>query len=281
MKNAAGYLRRSTDRQEQSISDQKGAILKYAAENDFEVIRFYIDDAISGSTTEGRKGFLKMIADVQRDDCPFRFVLVYDVKRFGRVDNDEAGHYRFLLRQRGIEITYVSENFGGDDTDDLIRPVKQWQARQESKDLSKVTIRGLLSLSEGGWWLGGVPPYGYDLQYCDSCGKPYMTVRFVATGEKEIYDAKGNLQRVIPRGERFSTSEKDKVRLVLSTRDRVSLIQRMFDLYVSGGMGFKSIVDVLNREGIPSPRDGNWSKNTHAHWSTGTIRAMLINGIED
>ena len=63
----------------------------------------------------------------------------------GRVDNDEAGYYRHLLRMHGVDVRYVSENFNGDATDDLLRPVKQWQARQESKDLSKVTIRGLLS----------------------------------------------------------------------------------------------------------------------------------------
>ena len=34
-----------------------------------------------------------------------------------------------------MEVIYVSEGFNGDDTDDLLRPVKQWQARQESKDL--------------------------------------------------------------------------------------------------------------------------------------------------
>lgn len=69
-------------------------------------------------------------------------MLCYDVNRFGRLDNDEAGHYRFLLRRQGAEAVYISEGFNGHDTDDLLRPVKQWQARQESKDLSKVTIRG-------------------------------------------------------------------------------------------------------------------------------------------
>ena len=66
------------------------------------------------------------------------------------------------------------------------RPVKQWQARQELKDLSKVTIRGLLSRSEGGWWMGGVPPYGYDLAYSDGNGHYLMPVRFLPPGVKQI-----------------------------------------------------------------------------------------------
>ncbi|NIN10529.1 MAG: recombinase family protein, partial [Gemmatimonadales bacterium] len=148
---AVGYLRRSTDRQEQSIGDQRKAIQRYAEERGFEVLDFYVDDAISGTSADERKAFLRLIEDASADGCLFRYVLVYDIKRFGRLDNDEAGYYRFQLRRNGIEIVYVSEGFNGDDTDDLLRPVKQWQARQESKELSKVTIRGLVSRSSAGW----------------------------------------------------------------------------------------------------------------------------------
>ena len=155
---AVGYLRRSTDRQEQSIADQKKAIEHWAEANDCQITDWYTDDAISGASADGREAFLKMVADAQRPGCPFSAVLCYDVKRFSRAGNDETGHYRHLLKAAGVSVIYVSENFSGDDSDDLIRPVKQWQARQELKDLSKVTIRGLLSKGEGGWWLGGTPP---------------------------------------------------------------------------------------------------------------------------
>lgn len=39
----------------------------------------------------------------------------------------------------------LGDVIGGDATDDLPRAVKLWQARQESKGLSKVTIGGLAS----------------------------------------------------------------------------------------------------------------------------------------
>ena len=92
--------------------------------------------------------FQQMVADAQEPKCPFQVVIVYDVKRFGRLGNDEAGYYRHVLSTHGVEVRYVTENFNGDSTDDLLRPVKQWQARQESKDLSNVTIRGQLSRVE-------------------------------------------------------------------------------------------------------------------------------------
>lgn len=48
---AVGYVRRSTDRQEQSISDQKKALERYATENGLRLVEFYVDDAVSGTST--------------------------------------------------------------------------------------------------------------------------------------------------------------------------------------------------------------------------------------
>src|SRR4051812_7868415 len=68
---AVGYVRRSTDRQEQSIPDQQRAIERFCAERGLRLLRWYIDDAISGTSTEGRKGFQSLIADAQECGCDF------------------------------------------------------------------------------------------------------------------------------------------------------------------------------------------------------------------
>ena len=128
---AVGYVRRSTDKQEQSIGDQKNALQSYADEHGLRLSKFYVDDAISGTSTLGRRAFQQLISDAKSKSRTFSTIVVYDLKRFGRVDNDEAGYYRHILRTHGVEVRYVSENFTGDTTDDLLRPVKQWQARQE------------------------------------------------------------------------------------------------------------------------------------------------------
>ena len=49
---AVGYLRRSTEQQEQSIPDQRNAIDRYATEYGIQVIRYYIDDAVTGTQME-------------------------------------------------------------------------------------------------------------------------------------------------------------------------------------------------------------------------------------
>ncbi len=274
---AVGYLRRSTDRQEQSIPDQQRAVEDYCAAHGLVLLRLYIDDAISGTSTAGRLGFQKMIADAQRSACDFGVVVCYDVKRFGRVGNDEAGYYRHLLRTSGVEVAYASENFAGDYTDDLLRPVKQWQARQESKDLSKIVIRGLLSRSTTGHWMGGAPPYGYDLEYHSQDGEFLFTLRYHPDGSKVMFDKRQRKIRTLKRGETIGVSRKDHCRLVPSDQPRVETVKRIFKLYVEKGMGYKAIAELFNRESVPPARGPSWSDHYSGQWAMTTVRAILVN----
>ena len=274
---AVGYLRRSTDRQEQSLADQQRAIEDHAERHGFEILRWYTDDAISGASVDARQGFRQMLSDSQDSGRNWRFILVYDVSRFSRGDLDEAGHLRYQFRQAGVEIVYCNENLTGGDADDLVVGVKQWMAQKYIKDLSVTTIRGQVSHSETGAWCGGVPPYGFDLLYHDSTGRPYQRVRWLECGSKEVYDTEGKLVRVLPRGERLNTSKRDVAKLVPSTPERVAIIQRIFRECVDLGRGFRSIADLLNCDGIPSPRNGKWSSNAKGKWSLSTIRAILRN----
>ena len=68
---AVGYVRRSTERQEQSIADQKRALESYVAEQGLQLVKFYIDDAISGTSTIGRRAFQQMMRDAQKPQRSF------------------------------------------------------------------------------------------------------------------------------------------------------------------------------------------------------------------
>jgi DNA invertase Pin-like site-specific DNA recombinase len=276
---AVGYVRRSTDRQEQSIPDQKKAIKAYALEQNFSLIKYYTDDAITGTSTFRRRAFQQMIRDGTCSDRCFDKIIVYDIKRFGRVDNDEAGYYRHILRVNGVEIRYVSENFNGDTTDDLLRPVKQWQARQESKDLSKVTIRGLLSKVEGGWWMGGVPPYGYDLCYESASGKFLFILRYMQDSSRQLLDENGEIIRILNRKESLNTSKLDRAKLIPSHPDRVNVLKQIFKMYVQEGKGYKAITDTLNSKGIPSPRGPKWARIYSGKWNVNSIRTIILNPV--
>ena len=221
---AVGYLRRSTSQQEQSLDDQRSAIQQYAQEHGLHILRWYTDDAISGTQSAARKAFQAMITDAQKRDCLFSTIVVYDIKRFGRLDNDEAGHYRWILRQHGIRVAYVAEHFVGDTLDDLIRPVKQWQAREESRDLSRVTIRGLLSKVHRdlprGAWLGGFPPHGYDLRYHTEDDRFRFIVRYLRDGTKLLLDEVGAETERRPRREPHIVSKRDRCFLTPSEEVR-------------------------------------------------------------
>src|SRR5262245_48696655 len=275
---AVGYLRRPTDRQEQSLGDQEAAIRRYGTDHGYEILRLYTDDAISGTSADNRPAFQRLIADASNGHRDFRFVICYDVKRFSRGDNDEAGYYRHLLKKHGVEVVYASEGFNGDDTDDLVRPVKQFLARQESKDLSKVTLRGQLSSIHAGSYLGGVAPYGYDYLYLDSKGIPIHIVRFNEKGEKLLlHPETGDLLRLVPQGEPLPAAREDRIRLVPSSPDRLAVIQRIFDEYLRGD-GYRTIAHRLNAEGIPSPRARAWDATKYTgHWGLSTIRNILMN----
>jgi DNA invertase Pin-like site-specific DNA recombinase len=274
---AVGYARVSTGNQGESVPDQQRDTEKHAAQNGYEIIKWYVDDAISGTSLDGRRAFKQMQADAEAPGRDWRFILVHDVSRFSRGDSDEAGHLRHQFRQVGVEIIYCNENLTGGDADDLVIGVKQWLARKFVQDLSKVTIRGQVSHSEARSWNGGTPPYGFDLVYSDSSGHPYQVIRWRESGEKEVYDLDGRLTRIVPRGERLVASKQDRAILVPSTPERTATIKRIFHECVELGWGYRTIADGLNKDGMPSPRDGNWSANTHAMWSVGTIRAILKN----
>ena len=276
---AVGYVRRSTDRQEQSIDDQKKALKQYAIEHNFRFMKYYVDDAISGTSTLKRRSFLQMIEDAQKKTRAFDIIIVYDIKRFGRVDNDEAGYYRHILRRHGVEILYVTENFNGDTTDDLLRPVKQWQARQESRDLSKVTIRGLLSKVEGGCWMGGTPPYGYDLQYETTEGIFLYILQFMPDGSKRLLDNKGTLIRALSKGEILQTAKSDKAKLIPGSSERVRTIKHIFKMYTEQGKGYKAIAHTLNGQNIPTARNRKWAAIYSGLWTASTIRSLIDNPI--
>lgn len=81
MKFAFGYLRVSTD--EQTVLNQKLAIEKWAEDNDFKILDFFEDSAISGKIPAiDRPAFKEMLTLVRSDRVDS--VIVYELSRVGR-----------------------------------------------------------------------------------------------------------------------------------------------------------------------------------------------------
>ena len=171
---------------------------------------------------------------------------------------------------------YIAEGFRGDASDDLVRNVKQWQGHKYLKDLSRVTQNGQIQLAKKGFWLGGIPPFGFDLRYEDATGKLLFIIRFMPDGSKLMLDVEDKELRRFARGERVVHSSSDRAHLCLSEQSRVDLVVEIFEMY-GAGLGYKTIADILNKRGVPAPRDGKWSKRHKPGWSHGTIRNIITN----
>src|SRR5262249_18598237 len=87
---SVAYVRRSAEKQEASLPEQRKAIERFATEKGYAIRRWYEDDAISGDNTRKRAGFLQMLADAQQFG-DFEAILCWDQARFGR-----------FLPQRGV-----------------------------------------------------------------------------------------------------------------------------------------------------------------------------------
>src|SRR2546427_10774565 len=87
-------IRRSTDLQAQSLTDQRRAIEAYAEHHGYQILHWFQDDAISGTTIDARAGFKSMLEAAKSPQRDWRFILVYDVSRFSRGGLDEAGFVR-------------------------------------------------------------------------------------------------------------------------------------------------------------------------------------------
>jgi hypothetical protein len=98
LKPAVGYVRMSTDKQEDGPAQQKSEIEKLAKSLGYRILRWYEDHGISGAKTNKRPEFRTMIRDAEvRGD--FKAILCWDQDRFGRFDSIEAGEWISPLRR--------------------------------------------------------------------------------------------------------------------------------------------------------------------------------------
>jgi len=120
-----GYARRSTDLQDRSIPDQKAYIEKWAKQNGYRIKRWYVDDAISGTSTRGRDAFEQMITAAE-NGREFDTILCYDISRFSRGGTNETGYYLHRLKMAGVNVLFPADGIPEGDEGELIQGVKSW-----------------------------------------------------------------------------------------------------------------------------------------------------------
>jgi DNA invertase Pin-like site-specific DNA recombinase len=160
MMNAVIYARYSSHGQkETSIEGQLKVIHEYAKREGYNVIREYIDRALTGKN-DNRPEFQKMIRDsAQRR---FDFVLVYSLDRFARDRYDNA-IYKARLKKHGIRVVSATESISDDPAGIMVEGVLESMAEYYSAELSQKVRRGIAISVENHKFIGGYIPLGYSV----------------------------------------------------------------------------------------------------------------------
>lgn len=163
MKRAAAYIRVSTDDQvEYSPSSQLKALKIYAEKNDIQLLDKYIfiDEGLSGKTTNKREAFNKMIATAKIKPKPFDVILVWKYSRFARNREDSVVYKSMLRKQLNIDVVSVSEDVGNDKMSIIFEAMIEAMDEYYSINLAEEVKRGMTEKARRGGALS-IPPFGY------------------------------------------------------------------------------------------------------------------------
>ena len=146
---------RQTD---QSIEGQVADCRVYAAAHNIDVIGIYADRHISGTSTEGRDEFLRMIHDAERRR--FDAIITWKIDRFGRSREDIAVN-KIKLRKAGVQLHYAKESVPEGPEGILLESLLEGLAEYYSADLRQKVTRGLRENAKKGISPFGTLPIGY------------------------------------------------------------------------------------------------------------------------
>lgn len=135
-KNVVAYCRVSTDKEDQlnSFEAQKEFFTEYAKQNNYNMIRIYADEGITGTSTKKRAEFNLMMKDSKNGS--FDCVLVKDVSRLARNTYDFLKSIR-ELKARNINVRFVTANMETLDGSEFMLTMLAAMAQEESANMSK------------------------------------------------------------------------------------------------------------------------------------------------
>lgn len=156
------------------------------------------------------------------------------------------------LTHYGIEL-WVPELGGRIDPDseghEMLMGLFGGLSKAERRRLQIRTRNAMLAHGAVGRWLGGRPNYGYRLVDTD-----------------------------LPHPQRQKATAGIKLRVLEPNADTAPVVRRIFEMF-DAGTGYRTIANVLEREGLPSP--GEVGPNRHPRsagvWGGSAVRAILTN----
>ena len=139
----AAYARVSTDHEEQltSYEAQVSYYTDYIKEHaDWEFVKVYADEGLSGCSTAKREGFRQMVADALAGRLDL--IITKSVSRFARNTVDSLSTIR-ELKEHNVECFFEKENIWTfDGRGELLISIMSSLAQEESRSISENVIWG-------------------------------------------------------------------------------------------------------------------------------------------
>ena len=143
----AGYARVSTDSDEQftSYEAQVDYYTKFIqSKPEWEFVKVYTDEGISGTNTKRREGFKEMITDAL--DGKIDLIVTKSVSRFARNTVDSLVTIR-KLKENGVECYFEKEDiYTFDGKGELLITIMSSLAQEESRSISENVTWGSVSV---------------------------------------------------------------------------------------------------------------------------------------
>lgn len=168
-----GYVRVSTDKQEELSPDSQAKLLKdFAHKSGIIISKIFYELGVSGRKAEKRPEFQKMIAMAKSSDHPVDAILVWKFSRFARNQEESIVYKSLLKKKHNVDVISVSEPLVDGPFGSLIERIIEWMDEYYSVRLSGEVTRGMTEKAKRGGYQAR-PPLGYRIA---ERGKPPVIV---------------------------------------------------------------------------------------------------------
>ena len=160
------YIRFSGE--DQDAASQEAAVRRWVEEHGWVVYpgEWFVDEARSGSSTEGRNQFHALIHLAESlESAPDKpaGVAVWKFNRFARNLLD-AQFYKAHLRRKGYALVSMSDDVPAGDFAPVVESLLDWKAEHDLAQMSGDIRRAFAELRAQGYEPGSMPPRGLMLQ---------------------------------------------------------------------------------------------------------------------
>lgn len=164
--NVVGYTRVSTDGQvgddKFGLEVQREQILKYCADHDMTVVRWFTDEGESGAKL--RPGFDEIVYGDSVGNPPYEAVVVAKSDRVAR-DINIYYYYKMMLMRKDLKLISVAEDFGQMGVfSTMLEAFTMCCAQMERENIMKRTSSGRKVKAAQGGYSGGRAPMGYKVE---------------------------------------------------------------------------------------------------------------------